>query len=164
MKKQAVNAKVRGAWNPWPYAIVAWFVLFATGLAAWIVVAVRNDMDLVREDYYEHEVLYQRHLDRAARASAAGFLECDYDASAQSILIRLPTAHAREHASGQIHLYRPSDAKLDREIELALNAEGMQRVDTRTLRPGLWKVRVQWRVNGEEFYFDRSVVIAAGTS
>ena len=34
--------------NPWPYAIIGWFLLFGSGMAAWVVVAVRNDPELVR--------------------------------------------------------------------------------------------------------------------
>ena len=33
-------------------------------------------------------------------------------------------------------------------------------LDTKPLRPGLWKVRVQWTVGGEDYYLDQIVVIA----
>lgn len=150
----------KSRFNPWPYAIIAWFVLFATGMAAWVVVAVRNDVDLVRDDYYEQEILFQQQIDRVARTGAAGQAGLDYDAAAKAITIQLPAGHARQHASGRIDLYRPSDARLDHQFTLVLNGDGVQQLDARALRPGLWKVRVQWKVNGEEFYFDRQIIIA----
>jgi hypothetical protein len=154
----------KSRWNPWPCAIIAWFVLFAGGLAVWIVVAVRNDEQLVRKDYYEHEVLFQQQIDRLARTAATGDVRLSYESAVHSITIQLPLAHARNHAAGRIHLYRPSDAKLDREMKIALNADGTQRLDVHDLLPGLWKVRLEWTVNGEEFFFDRQVIIAGKQS
>jgi nitrogen fixation protein FixH len=144
----------------WPYAIVGWFLLFGTAMAAWIVVAVRQNLDLVRPDYYDHEIRYQQQIDRQARTLPFGStVKVAYDAAQQHITIALPTAHAAQ-ARGKITFYRPADAKLDREAKLSVNAGGEQVLDTKPLRPGLWKVRVQWTAGSEEFYFDQTVLIA----
>ena len=58
-----------------------------------------------------------------------------------------------------MHLYRPSDAKLDRNLTLQPNHDGAQTIDGRALRPGLWKVRLEWKSGGETFCFDQSVLI-----
>ena len=68
--------------NPWPYAIIGWFLIFGSAMAAWVVVAVRNDPDLVRADYYEHEIGYQKHIDRLNRTAAfSGEVSVAYEAS-----------------------------------------------------------------------------------
>lgn len=146
--------------SPWPYAIIGWFVLFGSAMAAWVVVAVRTDMDLVRPDYYEQEILHQQQIDRQTRTlPIQSQVKVAYDAAQQTIVIALPATHAAQ-AQGKINFYRPSDAKLDREAKLSLNSGGTQKLDAKLLRPGLWKVRVQWTVNGEEFYFDQAFTIA----
>jgi len=141
----------------WPYAITIYFVNFAAFIATFITWAVRQNMDLVREDYYNEEILFQKQLDTMNRTHAfAKDVAIRYDDTARAITIQLPAEH---HAiSGSVHLYRPSDAKLDRELKL-VPSNGLQRIDTAKLQPGLWKVRVQWTANGEEFYFDQPVVI-----
>jgi hypothetical protein len=150
--------------SPWPYAIIGWFALFGTAMAAWVVVAIRNDVQLVRPDYYEQEILHQRQIDRQARTlPVQSQIKVAYDAAQQTIAISLPIAHAAQ-AQGKITFYRPADAKLDRELKLALNASGEQTVSAQPLQPGLWKVRVQWTVRGEEFYFDQTVVIGSPRS
>jgi hypothetical protein len=150
--------------SPWPYAIIGWFVLFGTAMAAWVVVAVRNDMDLVSADYYDREIRHQQQIDRQARTlPVQSEVKVTYDAAQQRITVALPAAHAAL-AWGKINFYRPSDAKLDHELKLALNPAGEQAVDAKPLQPGLWKVRVQWTFNGEEFYFDQTVVIASHRS
>jgi|GEM_PF-260167 len=148
----------------WPYAIIGWFSVFGTAMAAWVVVAVRNDMDLVSRDYYDREIRHQQQIDRQVRTlPVLAEVKVGYDPTRQTISIALPAAHAA-HARGRINFYRPSNAKLDHELKLSLNASGEQTLDTKPLQPGLWKVRVQWTVNGEEFYFDQTVVIGARTS
>jgi hypothetical protein len=41
-----------------------------------------------------------------------------------------------------------------------VNTVGEQVLDAKPLRPGLWKIRVQWTIGGEDYYFDQTVVIA----
>ncbi|KAF0176681.1 MAG: nitrogen fixation protein FixH [Limisphaerales bacterium] len=148
----------------WPYAIIGWFLLFGTAMAAWIVVAVRNDMDLVRADYYDQEIRHQQQIDRQARTHPIqSEVKVAYDDAQQRITVALPAAHAAQ-ARGRINFYRPSDAKLDREMKLAVNSAGEQMLDAKSLQPGLWKVRVQWSVAGDEFYFDQTVVITPSRS
>ena len=139
--------------NPWPYAIIAYFVLFITVMAAWIAFAVRNDDELVRADYYEHELKFQSEIDRASRGLAAN-VKLDYNSAAQSIVVTLPP----EAAIGSLFFYRPSDSKLDREISLKLS-QGEQTLDTRQLQPGLWKVRLTWTTDGVEFRHDQTLVL-----
>ena len=60
---------------------------------------------------------------------------------------------------GSVVFYRPSDAKLDRVLKLSVNTTGEQTVDATALRAGLWKIRVQWTINGEEFYYEQRITI-----
>ena len=146
--------------NPWPYAIIAWFVVFGTGMAAWVVVAVRNDPELVRADYYEQEITYQQQLDRLKRTAAVrNQIALTYDAAGEQVVLRLPSSPGAGSPSGTIHFYRPSNARLDFEVPVALDAAGLQRVPAGKLQGGLWKVRVNWTSDGEEFHHDQSLVL-----
>jgi nitrogen fixation protein FixH len=146
--------------NPWPYAIIGWFLIFGSGMAAWVVVALRNDPELVRADYYEQEIAYQKQIDRLNRTAAAGGdVSVAYEAALKQIVVRLPVAQRAGQPAGAIHFYRPSNAKLDFELPLALDADGAQRVPSAKLQGGLWKVRVQWTAGGEEFLHDQSLVL-----
>jgi nitrogen fixation protein FixH len=145
--------------NPWPIAIIAYFVVFISAMITWIVYASSQRMDLVGSDYYEREVLYQREIDASARARRAEGVKVAYDLAQQSITVSLPITHKTADATGTIRLYRPNNARLDREIGLVLGADGLQRLDASTLAPGLWKVRVAWRVNGEDYLFDQPLVV-----
>ena len=147
--------------NPWPIAIVAWFIGFALCLAVFIVWAARQRQDLVAANYYENEIRYQQQLDRMNRSqSFDAEAVVTYDPAQRRIVIALPAAQSLG-ATGSIHLYRPSDARLDRDVPLAVNVEGVQHLAAGELRAGCWKVRVQWSSGGKDFFVERVVLIAA---
>jgi len=148
--------------NLWPTAIIGFFVVALIFLGSFIAWAMRQREDLVSADYYDREVRYQRQLDSMNRSQLlAAQTVVTFEPARHVIVITLPAGQTRG-AIGNIQLYRPSDARLDREVPLALTAEGIQRVDTRELREGLWKVRVKWKVGGEEFFLDQPVIVTSG--
>jgi hypothetical protein len=149
--------------NPWPWGIVLAFGIFIPATAGLILLACWQKDHLVRADYYEQEMRYQGQMDRLERTRRLGSqVSVSYDARGQHIRIALPADHARQRVQGRIQLYRPSEALLDQYFDLVLDASGIQLLDTRALRPGLWKVRVSWKVEDEEFTLDQKVVLPEG--
>jgi nitrogen fixation protein FixH len=140
--------------NPWPYAITAYFVIFIAAVTIWITFAVRNDQQLVRRDYYEQELKFQTDIDGQSRAASVN-VYVDYDATKQTITLALPQVAT----AASVYFYRPSNAKLDREIKLALT-NGAQAIDVAKFESGLWKLRVQWIADGAEFRHNATVVLA----
>jgi len=144
--------------NPWPYSIIAVFVVFILATVGLIVLASSNRMELVAGDYYEQEIAYQRHLEGASRTRSLGDrASVTLEAAEKQLLIALPLEHAGHLSQGRIQLYRPSAAGLDRRVLLELDSQGRQKVDVSALPPGLWKVRVQWMVGHEDYLLDQSL-------
>lgn len=147
--------------NLWPASIIGFFILAVTFITTFIVWATHQREDLVAKDYYENEVRFQQQLDSLNRSqSVARQVVVTYDPSQRSIIITLPAGQFRG-VTGSVHLYRPSDARLDRDLPLALNAEGIQRLDAKGLRDGFWKVRVRWNAAGSDFFIDQSVIVTS---
>ena len=142
----------------WPYALIGWFVIFIAAIAAFITWAVGQNMDLVRDDYYDHEIRFQQQIDRLNRtAPLKNATRVEFDYAAQKILVTLPGAHA--NATGTIHFYRPSNARLDREEKLSVSEGATQQLDARGLESGLWKIGVHWKAGNEDYYFEKPVVV-----
>lgn len=149
----------------WPAALFATFAVFISGIATLVTLSVRSDQDLVSDDYYEHEVRYQSQIDRESRTAAfAKELKVSYEPNAANVEVRLPVEHATKQPTGMVKLYRPSDARLDREFPLKVNQAGVQELDAASLQAGLWKLRVTWQIDGEEFYSENAIVIRHGHS
>ena len=145
--------------NPWPIAITAFFVIAIIFIATFITWAVQQREDLVSADYYEREVRFQNQLDSMNRSrDIATQPVVTFEPTANVIVVTLPRDKS-VGATGKIHLYRPSDARLDREIPLALDVTGIQKLDAKNLPGGLWKVRVQWTAASADYFVDQPVIV-----
>lgn len=147
-------------WNPWPYAIIAFFAIAICGCAVFVIFCNLHPAELVARNYYEQEVLYQDRIDNIKRArELPATASISYDSSRQEIVVVLPVAAGGALPSGKVELYRPSDAKQDRSLKLAVDKAGRQTIDARTLQPGLWKVRLSWASGMQEYYCDQNLVL-----
>ncbi len=157
LEKQAAPKR---RWDPWPVSIIAFFSVAIAGLATFIVFCNRHPADLVAENYYEQELRYQGQMERNQRArESAAAAKVNYDSAAGVITVALPGRGASAPVAGTITLYRPSSVKLDRELKLEPDASGLQKVDARSLEPGLWAVRVSWTAEQQEYYVEEKIVV-----
>ena len=155
-----MNHGLPKTFNAWPLGLIAFLACFIVVIAGLVIFLSSQNVELVTPDYYDQEMRYQTQIDRIDRTAAlAQEIRVFHDDREQQIVITLPASHARQRCEGRIHLYRPSAAGLDRRIKLELDSQGRQALDAKALQPGLWKVRIQWTVQGQEYYADRSVVV-----
>lgn len=158
-----MKATTTTGFNPWPYSIIGFFALAIVAVVVWVSFCVGHGSDLVAADYYEQEVEYQDQLDRMERGQTLGErASITYDVALGFIRIQVPPEQVALKAAGAIHLYRPSEADLDRTLPLEVNAAGEQRLDVQSLKPGLWEVRVRWAVEGQEFFLNEKLNIGTG--
>jgi nitrogen fixation protein FixH len=146
--------------NPWPIAIVIYFAIFITFIVSFIVWASHQRTDLVRADYYEAEIKFQQQIDRVERSRPVeAAVAVTYDLKSSKITVQLPP-ETHQGAFGKIELYRPSDARQDKQIKLAADSKGQQQLDVRHLKSGLWKVRVTWTSSGQEYFVEKPITIS----
>lgn len=143
--------------NFWPLGIILTFVVFISGTVGLVVMACMHGTDLVNANYYDQEIKFQARIDSEARAHQAG-ANVSYDKIARHIVIALPDTKS---VTGQIQLYRPSAAGLDKEFKLEPSPNGIQTLDAAGLPPGLWKIRVSWNSEGRDYFMDQKIIIAA---
>ena len=142
--------------NPWPYAIILYFVAFISGIVTWVVFATRHQDQLIRPDYYEHEIRYQEQIEKAKRASILDKERVfSFDPGSQLLVVQLSPA---PNLAGKVHLYRPSDVALDREKPLKFDANGRAVCDLSDLKGGLWKASLTWSADGQEYFLERTII------
>lgn len=148
--------------NLWPYGIILTFILFISGIAGLVGIACTQKSDLVSANYYEEEVRFQTQIDRFERARGLDApARIAYDPAQKRITVTLPPGHASAPTSGRIQFYRPSAAGLDQSLDFKPDPSGVQSFDARNFQAGLWKVRVFWTANGNDYRVDQKVVIEA---
>jgi nitrogen fixation protein FixH len=142
----------------WPATIIGFFAVFISFLVGFGIFASRQRVDLVRPDYYEHEIRFQQHIDKVQRTQALqGEASISYQPTRGQVRIHLPSGEKIE--SGSVNFYRPSNASLDHEISLRALLASAQPIDVSKLAPGFWKVRVTWKAAGQEYHLEKSIVL-----
>ena len=140
--------------NPWPLGLVAWFVFFI-GLCVWFVFqsfGMRHD--LVSKDYYVeglHHDEYRRSLGRTKALDTPPRIE--YERENHRLIVFIPEfAH-----DARLILYRPSDARKDREYELKDGRPSV--LSTLDLHPGRWEARISWNTDGVDYLHEERMDI-----
>jgi hypothetical protein len=141
----------------WGTGIAIAYTAFALATAGFAAFAMSRPVDLVSQDYYRQSLRLDQRM-RAER-NARGLQPAPTIVQQNERLVRwtLPP-HQIPKAHGTITLYRAADARADRVIDVAPDASGRQDIPLRGLAPGSWIVRVQWTVDGVDYYLERAVV------
>lgn len=144
----------------WPVGIFSFYSLFVLALLAFIGFSRFHKMDLVTKNYYEEELKYQEHIDRQARAGALSqALAFQYDKAWKKISLTFPPEIDPATISGTVFFFRPSDARQDLKIPIAVSQNGRQTIDVGTLAKGYWRVKIFWNVDDVEYYNEEILII-----
>jgi nitrogen fixation protein FixH len=146
------------SYNPWPHALMAFFALLFAAMAGVVWIVVHQPSELVSRNYYDQEMLYQGRMEAIRRTQALG-RQMSLKSEPGRLIVNLPSDQARRGPVGIVHLFRPADARLDREFKLAIDPSGRQSIDLRDLEAGLWRVRMEWVVGAETFYREEALVL-----
>lgn len=139
----------------WGSGIVLTLVGFIAVMATMVVICVKqDDIHLVTQDYYEQEIKYQEQIDRMINANAIASDALEYDGQLKSLLLKLP-----EGSKGTLHLFRPSDARLDQKISFDMINSAGNSVDVKSLKAGYWRVKLTWSEGEKEYYLEKKINI-----
>ena len=141
----------------WGTGIALTYTAFALATSTFVALAMDRRVDLVSTDYYAQSLQHDRRMEAERNALALGPRLSIAEVSARTIRIGLPREFAPQ-ATGTIRLYRASSAAEDRDIPLALNADGNQDVSLDGLASGRWTVHLQWTALGRDYYVQREVM------
>ena len=144
----------------WAWGITGLCLLFISTTLGFVAFSFSQRVDLVSPDYYQREIEHQRQIDKAARtATLPEGVGWKLVREGDWIVFSFPREQVKEEVRGVIHLYRPSDARLDREWPIELDPEGRQRLPLAELAAGFWRVKIDWRMGGEEYYSELAIKV-----
>lgn len=131
------------------------FVIFVLGCIAFV--AFRR-YDLVEPDYYEKGLEYQKQLGKI-RPTAADSPVISHDENTHMLTLSFPKERSASIDSGSILFFRPSDAKLDFQVNMSLDSNNQQQIDDKRLRKGFWRLKIDWFSEGKNYYFEDVLLI-----
>ncbi len=140
----------------WGTKLTIVFILFAGMIITMVVMCMQQNFDMVTDNYYEEELVYQDRIDAETNAAAfAGGIV--FTMSPDSVILSMPPEGINGFKNGTIVFYRASDANLDVKNELHIDAAGHQKFDRKKFAAGNYEVNLSWEASGKN-YFHKTVL------
>jgi hypothetical protein len=140
----------------WGVGIAVVIVLFIIGIAANVIFSLSRKSELVSSDYYKKEISYQKQIDKMALTKKLPEKMKIFTAG-DNLVLKFPDIFKGQKVDGEIILYRPSNDMLDKKSKINLNDENLQLIDVKQFAKGLWRVKINWKVNGSEYYNEETI-------
>ena len=142
----------------WGKSIVLAFVLFAGLVITMVTISMKQDVNLVAHNYYEEELAYEDQMNRIRNFENLS-IKPTISRINQEIILEFPAQVASEMLNGEIHFFRPSDGNIDKKIKIELNDEFRQSFPITAFSTGMWKTKLKWKSESQEFFFEQKIVL-----
>ncbi len=141
----------------WGTGILVFLILFLSASAVFIFFAMRQDVNLVHEDYYEQGADYSAQMDVDARSaeykdSFKTFVEDG------SLVVDFEKSLAMSIDSGSVLMFRPSSSSLDVSMPFGLMGNSLK-IPRSNLIAGRYILKLSWYSSGLKYEVDRTIYI-----
>ena len=136
--------------------IVVSFVLFGAFIGTLVTICVRQDISLVSKDYYKEELAYQEQIDRQNNTERLG-IKPEIRIVGKKLEVNFHQESGIQKA--ELKLFCPSDSKADKQFLLNNLIGGNESIVVEGFKPGMYKARLLWTMDGNEFYFEEVIYI-----
>ena len=140
----------------WGAGIAILYLGFVAMIVVLVVMSMRQKIDLVTDEYYAEELLFQGKIDKIKRAQALPE-PLKWEVTDDAILIQYPGNFAENTLSGTVKLYCAADNKRDRSFPV--NPENhMQVIPLSKIPEGRFSLQIDWK-QGQDLYWDEGVIV-----
>lgn len=142
----------------WGVGITVSIIVFMLISVMFIYIAFNQDVNLVRDDYYEAEVKYNETMEKVKRTSAL-IDKLKISVIENNIQLQFPKISKSENINGNILLYRPSERNKDLSIIIQPDSNYLQTINTANMLSGMWKVKVDWTADSISYLNDDIIMV-----
>lgn len=144
----------------WGTGIVVGMILFMGFIITLSTKMIGSKVDLVTKDYYEQGIEFEEHLNQVKAANALSQpVTVNVDYTASQVQITLPAEFSNQAVEGTVLFFRPSEKNKDFSVSLKPDSNLKQNVSLEKLDKGNWWIKLQWKANGKDYYYEEEVVI-----
>lgn len=139
----------------WGTGILIFLILFLMAAAVFIGFAMRQDVNLVHEDYYEKGVDYEAQMNAEARSIPfRDSIESQFEN--QFLVITFQGSQQMQVDSASILLYRPSSSSLDVNMSFDFR-QGFMKIPGSELYSGRYILKLAWYTDGKKYEVDKGI-------
>ena len=144
----------------WMWSLVASIIAFITFFVSFAIWTFQDDVELVYDNYYAKDVVFEQQIKRVARTQALPFKpELSFNQTTQVLDVKFPLALGHTPTDGEVLLFRPADLHKDRLFPLALIGDSLQTIALPDMVSGLWRIKLNWTSGGEEYYLEQALMV-----
>lgn len=144
----------------WGNKIIVAFICFIGMIFTLVYISVNTDFYLVADNYYEQELAYEEQIQRIKNVNGLSEQPTfDLNRSEESAELTFPASIKESMKEGSVSFVRASNANLDQSFLLKLDENGKQKIDLKGFTTGAWKIKIEWKSAGREFYKEINIVI-----
>lgn len=140
-------------WGTGIFIFYSFFVLFILTL---VFRSTQEPVDLVTEDYYQQELVFQEVIKKKANAERLD-VGLKYTLDKMNIYFTFPPSH--KNATGTILIYRASNKNYDKKVEIDLDDQQSMGVALISSPGGLYKMKVDWNSDSVGYYIEEDIYL-----
>jgi hypothetical protein len=140
-------------WGKW---IVVAFLIFTGFIATLVAICVKQDISLVSGSYYKDELVYQEQINRIQNVSE---LKARPEVAIVNGYLRLSFSQLPDVSKGELKLFRPSNASLDKTFRLQALATTTAEFEIGQIPKGMYRIKFQWTMHDREYYFEDVIYV-----
>jgi len=142
----------------WGTGIVLALLIMVGGMIVLVSIAIRQNFDLVDNDYYQKSITYQQHIEKV-KNTAALENKIAFELSTDSLKLTFPKLANYQDYTGEIHFYSPVEERRDHSLFIKLNAGFSQTIGLKILEKGRYEVKIDWIANKVSYYQEEEIVV-----
>ncbi|MFZ0491426.1 MAG: FixH family protein [Salegentibacter sp.] len=142
----------------WGTGLVIGMVAFISFIMYFVVTMLTDERfkhDMVTEEYYKKELVYQQEIDAEENTNALPQGVTDKKTEG-GWLLTFPKNFDPAKINGTVFLYRPSNKQLDFDLPIQLSGQNLLIPDKRLL-DGRWNITASWTYDGKKYMYKRAI-------
>ena len=143
----------------WGSKIVLTFIVFIAIMATMVIISMRQNVNLVADDYYAQEIAYEDQINRIKNTKALESAPVILFEKEKTLVKLDFQKSSKPFKKGELLLFRPSDRYQDVKAKIKLDENGQFRMSVNGHAPGLWIVKINWSDGEKEYYAEKQVVL-----
>lgn len=142
----------------WGTKIAILYISFVALIGFMVTLCLKQNIELVSEDYYERELVFQDKINEMNNANALPE-NLSHLILPEGVQIQFPALFKNKKVSGEILFFRPADKSKDYSIPIQLNSDAEQVIDAKYLSKGMYKMKVSWSADDISYFTEELIVI-----
>lgn len=141
----------------WGWGVTLLYLGFVALIVTLVTGSMRQDFDLVSDDYYQQELEYQDVLDAGKNQSKLS-RPAAIHANETLVTIEFPEEFNEQIINGSIHFYSPIEDAWDKKLAIN-NAQNTFTIARAELQNTTYKIKLNWEADGKKYYQESDITL-----